>query len=1123
MKRDRLAHLCVLWLVPLAVGLLPVEVESADAYKEGILPHVQKYCVQCHNSKKTKGELDLTRFSNGGDVSGSFRRWNNIIDFIRNGKMPPEDAKQPTIDERNAVVSTIEAILLAEAEKHAGDPGVILPRRLSNTEYDLSIRELTGVDIRPTKDFPADPAGGEGFDNTGEALGMSPNLLKKYLSAAQLVADHLVLKPDGISFAPFPVTSYNERKKLTEQAIIDFYSDHAVDTFQYLEAAWRYRYRDHDQQSMNIERWAETRGLSAKYLAIVWKTLAESLSHSGFLAELGQVWEAVPAPRDASHRPSELLDLRDFVEFGRTVLSSRPQRLIQASAGNWPISHLDFRAKTAAARDKFERTGLNHETLLNVARVSAPPTNDPAQKFSAFVRVDNAFSEANNYVILKRPLFSLANHLPRNEADEKEHHKVQSLRSVLEQSNPDLVETLGFGKHPLGDEIDPEWFVVKAPAIIEIPITVEMQREQSGKNLLMLCQLDPNHSKNGSVFVRTSIREPAADKFTKDVEHLIYGDSQTTQELSASADVFCNTFPNRFFYVDEGRGLAAGFHLVEGFFRDDRPLVEKVLNDAENAKLDQLWQELNFVTQSAETLLRGFVWFERSEREVLHDKRFDFLRPEDPQLVESSLLNKFERLYLDKMGIKRVDDTLEAESPDQKYEMIHGFFEQIRYGLTLQEDSTKLAEQRALTDLERLARRAYRRSLHSHERDSLHLLYGKLREEGQTVEDALRGVLTAVLMSPEFCYRYNEVPAGNDVYPLSDRDLASRLSYFLWSSPPDEELLTAVADGKLQDEGEMIVQTKRMLKNPKIDAFAQEFFGQWLRYRDYLSKDPINAAAFPSYNDELREAMFEEPTRLASHLIQMDKPITDLLNSDMTFVNGALAKHYGGELELQYQQGVKTNPDQTWHSVTKLKEAGRGGLFGMAVILTKNSAGERTSPVKRGFWSVHHLLGQHFPPPPADVPELPATEKGATRTIRELLADHVSDAQCALCHTHFDSLGLAMEGFDPIGRLRTQDSAGRQIDNVAKLPSGEFGKGIPGLIDYIDEYRRTDFIQTMCRKFLGYALGRSVQLSDQPLLTEMETELKNNGYRFSVLFEVAVRSPQFRKQRGRDFVAADRR
>ncbi len=1092
-------------------------IAAEERYVDGVRPFVQTYCVECHNSRVKKGELDLTRYTSDHDITASFRRWNNIIEFIRNGEMPPEEAKQPGIEQRNTIVTAIEEILLAEAINRAGDPGAVLPRRLSNTEYNAAIRDLTGVDIQPTKDFPADPAGGEGFDNTGEALGTSPNLVSKYLAAAQRVSEHLVLKPDGITFAPFPVTSYNERKKLTELAIIDFYESHRVDTLPYLEAAWRYRYRGDDQGDVTIEQWAVKRGLSSKYLAMVWTTLSESPSRSGFLKDLGDVWTAVPSPEGESDRPPQLLTLRDYVEFGRHVLSAPDPQLIKASAGNWPISHLDFREKTAAARDKFDRDALKSKTLLNVVKVATSDRRTTKDSESIFIRIDPGFAGGGDYVIVDRPLFSLASRLPNSEAEEKEH-QVQSLRSVLDRSNPDLVKMLGFGKHPQGGEIDSQSFAIESPAVVEIPLTNAMRQELNGKQLLVPCRLDPQHSREGSVFVRHSLRKPAADRFGRDAEHLVYGNSDTANTLAESADVFCNTFPNRFFYVDDVRGLAAGFHLVEGFFRDDRPLVKKVLSDQENEQLDRLWQELDFVTQSAETLIRGFVWFERSEREVLHDKRFDFLRSEDPHLIEEGLLSRFEKVYLDKMGISTVADTLEAQSPDAKYEMIHGFFEQIREGLKRHDDLMDRAEQRALTNIEDLARRAYRRPLLPKDRESLQALYRTLRQEGQSVEASIRGLLIAVLMSPDFCYHCSGRPDGDGIYPLNDRDLASRLSFFLWSSLPDEELMAAAADGELQNEQQLVMQARRMLQDSRIEAFAREFFGQWLRYRDYLANDPIIAEAFPSYDDELREAMFAEPVRLATHLIQTDRAVTDLLNSDMTFVNGALAEHYGGAVERQYREAISDQEDLTWRPVTGLHDAGRGGLFGMAIVLTTNSAGERTSPVKRGFWSVHHLLGQHFPPPPADVPKLPATEKGATRTIRELLAAHVSDAQCAMCHSHFDSLGLAMEGFDPIGRSRNTDSAGRPIDNVAKFPSGETAAGIPGLIRYIDQHRRQDFVKTLCRKFLGYALGRSVILSDQPLLAKMERSLQQNGFRFSVLFEQVVRSPQFRNQRGRDFV-----
>jgi hypothetical protein len=344
------------------------------------------------------------------------------------------------------------------------------------------------------------------------------------------------------------------------------------------------------------------------------------------------------------------------------------------------------------------------------------------------------------------------------------------------------------------------------------------------------------------------------------------------------------------------------------------------------------------------------------------------------------------------------------------------------------------------------------------------------------------------------------------------------LSYFLWSSLPDAPLLDAAATGKLQSDDELRAQTRRMLQDPRVESFAREFFGQWLRYRDYLDKDPINAEAFAGYDDELRQAMFDEPTRLITDLVRTDQPIDRILDSDTTFVNRRLAAHYGDDITRRYRQQIGgEGSNSQWAKIDGLSFAGRGGILGMAVTLAKNSAGERTSPVKRGFWGVHHLLGQHFPPPPADVPELPKSEQAANQTIRELLAAHVADSQCAMCHKHFDGLGLAMEGFDAIGRRRTADSAGRPIDDLAPLPGGKNARGIPGLIEYIRSDRRDDFANHLCRRFLGYALGRSVILSDQPLLDEMRRQLDANDQRFSALFETVVLSPQFRTQRGSDF------
>ena len=1336
---------------------------QADEFRERVQPYLKTYCQKCHNPELAKGELDFSVYRSEVNVTAHFRRWNNIIAFIKGGEMPPEKERQPAIAESNAVVAAIEGILIKEARRNAGDPGVILPRRLSNTEYDLSIEHLTGVAIQPTRTFPVDPAGGEGFDNTGEALSMSPSLLKKYLGAAQQVASHMVLTTTGISFAPYPVTSYNERKKLTEQAIIDFYAHHKVDTLAYLTAAWRYRFRGEQHRKTSVQEWAGSKGLSAKYLALVWQTLSRAHQATGnqpfgILKQLGEVWLALPAPKSETDRPAELLAFAGMVEFGRQLLTPRLQGLIKSNAGNWPIQWLQFRSNVAARRDQFAAANLRSDVLLSAATIRAPRKEKP-ETYSVFLRFDRGFSNSDGYVILKRPIFSRARRLPKNQKEEKESHQVQSLRSVLEMHHPDLVERLGFGTHPAVDAdgnlepadatvhlafdegagnivgdvankerqgtihgsvswrpgktgtalatsdksyvdlgkaasfhrqqpfsfgcwikptgeasgaplgkmseadenrgyfidtsggkiqvmlshewpensimvhtvekiapdqwqhvyvtydgsskasgvavyvdglvvetavisdrlvsdittnaplligrrypgpkgspfrgliddvrlfnralsaeevaaladvgpmtLDREWLVVKTPAVIEIPVTVAMQRELQGKHLLWPCQLDPKYSKDASVLIQHGSGSLPENRLDRMPAHLVYGESAAARGLAQAGKTFSHTFPNRFFYVDEKRGLAAGFHLVEGFFRDDRPLVSKVLTDDESEQLDRLWRELDFVTQSTETLLRGFVWFERSERHVLHDKRFDFLRPEDPELVEAGLLGRFERLYLDKLGTPAKKGSFQPQKPSDKFNMVHGFFEDIRRGLRTQTETLARVEPIGLADVERFASRAYRRSLTSVERRGLQTLYAQLREEGQSVEERLRGLITAILLSPDFCYRFNDTPGGDGVYPIGANDLASRLSYFLWSSIPDPPLMAAAARGGLQDLDTLVAELERMRKDDRIQAFAREFFGQWLRYRDYLSKDPIDAAAFPGYDDVLREAMFQEPTRLATWLIQHDRPVTDLLDSDQTFVNKRLADHYGGAIADQYRvahdawlQQVKsrrsperTNSHEVWLPVAGLRKAGRGGLLGMGVLLAKNSAGQRTSPVKRGFWTVHHLLGQHFPPPPADVPELPNNEKESADTIRKLLAAHVSDAKCAICHTHFDSIGLAMEGFDPIGRARSQDLAGRPIDNRSELPDGTTATGIPQLIEYIGNQRKEEFVKTLCRKFLGYALGRSVALTDQPLLHEMQEKLAQNEYRFSVLFETVVVSPQFRRQRGRDFVSSRR-
>lgn len=1129
----------------LVIAVADGRMVRADDFTEIVQPYVNRYCLDCHNASEARGELDFTKFIAPRDVIDNFRRWSAVVEFVHSGEMPPADAPQPPAAESAALTTAIRSILTTEARRRAGDPGLVPARRLSHSEYDRSIRDLTGIDIRPTRDFPADPAAGEGFDNTGEALSIGPGLVRKYLAAAQFTADHLVLHTTGLRFAPFAVTSGNERRKLTEQALIDFYRRHDVQLEDYVTAVWHYHSRPQSARGQSVAEFAVQRQLSPEYFTLVSQFLASLPELHGCPAELRDAWLKLVPPDPATVTdtsssaqnvapPAALQELLRLISQYRRLLHAPEGELIKANAGNWPIGHLDFRTRTAAARTIFSTARFQNSLLIRSPPISPPPDKNPEQSLILVLRLTPQPETNETALLLKRPVFSRADHLPRNDAETAEH-QIRTLKEVLASAPTAQPAPLLFGQDLSGAAIDADSLIASAPAVLQIVLTAEQRRQLQGHRLLLPLELtNPESAVKVQLGLAANAADATAAAAATPAELLASPESSWTQNLRPFAEKFCEIFPDRFCYVDPGRGLEAGFHLVEGFFRDDLPLMRLVLSEHQRAELDALWTELEFVNTSSETLLRGFVWFERSEREVLHDKRFEFLRSEDPELIREEVLARFETLYLEKLGLKR--DPESGAGMDDRSRMVLQFFADIRRGLRLQQDRLAAAEPRGLADLLKLADKAWRRPLTNDEQQELQQMYSRFRGEGQSVEQALRGVFTAVLLSPHFCCLWQTPADGPGVSPLNSWDLASRLSYFLWSSLPDADLRQAAADGRLETADGVATEARRMLADPRVNALAEEFFGQWLRYRDFERKDPINAAAFPGYDDKLRAAMAEEPVQMATWLIRHDKSVMELLSGDTTLLNARLAAHYGGLLEQRYRDAADQHRrrlttsgataaalaaiDQEWLPVVGLREAGRGGLFGMSVVLAKNSAGERSSPVKRGFWTVHHLLGRHFPPPPADVPELPKNEQLADRSLRELLNAHVSDNQCALCHRHFDHLGLTMEGFDAIGRARTKDAAGRPIDARVMLADGSAVEGIPGLADYVVQQRRSEFLQTLCRRFLGYALGRSVQLSDQSLLEQMQAALEAGDGRFSILVDQVVRSPQFRLVRNREFSTA---
>jgi hypothetical protein len=295
-----------------------------------------------------------------------------------------------------------------------------------------------------------------------------------------------------------------------------------------------------------------------------------------------------------------------------------------------------------------------------------------------------------------------------------------------------------------------------------------------------------------------------------------------------------------------------------------------------------------------------------------------------------------------------------------------------------------------------------------------------------------------------------------------------------------------------------------MLADARVRRLATEFACQWLHIYEFNSLDEKSEKQFPEFAT-LRGDMYEEAIRFFTDAFQHDGSVIGLFDSDHTFVNERLARFYG----------IPGITGEEWRRVDGMRARGRGGLLGLSATLAKQSGASRTSPILRGNWVSEVLLGERLPRPPKDVPQLP-DEESATQelTVRQLVMRHTSDPKCSGCHQRIDPFGFSLERFDAIGRFRTADLANRPIDTQTKTPDGQAIDGLPGLRDYLLKTRRAAVLRQFSRKLLGYALGRATQLSDEPLLAEMQSQLAKKDYRLSVAVAIIVRSRQFREIRG---------
>ena len=403
--------------------------------------------------------------------------------------------------------------------------------------------------------------------------------------------------------------------------------------------------------------------------------------------------------------------------------------------------------------------------------------------------------------------------------------------------------------------------------------------------------------------------------------------------------------------------------------------------------------------------------------------------------------------------------------------------------------------------LSTLARRAYRRPVTA---DDLETLLGFYRDRRSTdgFEAGIQLALQRMLADPEFIFRVERDPEGvapHSAYDLSGLTLASRLSFFLWSSIPDDTLLDLAVRGELSDPAVLEQQVRRMLADPRSTALVDNFVGQWLLLRNVPNVTP-DPNVFPTFDENLREAFRRESELFVESVMREDRSVVDLLGADYTFVNERLAEHYG-------IPGIYGN---RFRKVT-LGDEQRGGLLGHGSLLTVTSYPNRTSPVLRGKWVLENLLGTPPPPPPADVPPLPDRgEGGAPATVRELMEQHRKNPVCAGCHAPMDPLGFALENFDAIGGWRTTD-ARISIDASGVLPNGAEFEGPSGLRTLLVN-KPEQFVRTLTEKLLAYALGRGVEYYDYPAVRQITRDAADTDYRWSSIVLGIVESTPFQQR-----------
>ena len=1085
----------------LTIGIT-TRVRAADTPAVAPKAVFEKYCFQCHGDKGTAG-VSLTKLT-ASPVGDNFAAWQKVVGVLEQDRMPPKGMPQPSDEQRHLALTWVKSEISTFANKNAGDPGRVTVRRLTSGEYGYSMNDLTGLDLDLGRDSANDSVGGEGFMNFGDVQFMQDANLERYLEMAKTVADHAVVGSGPVQFSEHPGKTGFELSAITR--IKDIYAregfrtvsgegGHAFGLDKYRKAffvSWEYQHRTAlGQPKATFKDLAAKEGVSARFSQHIYEVMGKtSLGYpsSEVVARFHKFPAPGPDPKTSEAEARKAAEeLEKFTTLWPSWLFARGD---EASGGAGDESPLIF-------NDTSLRADLSHHFAYNAiqrgggrGRAMTPGSTVGVYMNIAVVAKDQSIQPVviwRNPTVMVRKGGRGAPPPPDPNAVTEGAGAAASAAALKARAlgggpriplkdflTPELAAKLNFGVSPDGTPIGPNDFAtVGTQAGLQLPVPEGA--------FGFLFEADASIGKDHDQVIRITFSNRPDGPPPGIPIHGMIGDMQSAgyKKFKAGVMELVDLLPPRSnteatpadkdpppapFDPTYNTPEHDAYDNNVKYIRDDKFLVENMLDDATRKQLNDAWNDL-------------FYAFD------YHDQYLQLLAEH----------------YKFQLKSKKMADLTVAEIATMPAEM-QGYVKPLRSQYLEAMAAEASARPRHIEDCIAFASRAWRRPLTEREKESLRAFYRQMMTAEPDHTKAIKAVLTRVLVSPEFLYRVEEPAEVAAAKPLSGYELATRISYLIWSSIPDTELRRAAAAGELSNPALMKVQVKRMLADPKARRMSAEFFGQWLGFYHFDQFKGVDTSRFPEFTDAVRSAMYDEAVSFFEYIIRNDRPNREILSADYTFLNKTLANYYGIKKEVKSTGAAE--------KVDGANAFNRGGALRLGAVLTATSAPLRTSPVKRGDWILRRVLNTPTPPPPADAGSIPADDKlFGGLSLREKLEAHKRNPTCANCHARIDPLGFPLEHFDSTGRWREKYPDGKDIYDAGTTFDHANIEGSNGLLNYLKS--KDDLVRrTLATKLLGYALGRTVVPSDLSLVDKMVAE--GGDAPFSELVLDVVNSKQFR-------------